>query len=103
MSLLCTCEWSKVRGGKVKGTINLAVKCEILAPERGTNISAGISSKTCCEESHSAVDFTDEIGASASEIDVFLDTRYKYDLSPGRGELLSAKTEHETFQKAYTE
>lgn len=30
--------------GGVKGTINLAVKCEILAPKHGANISAGISS-----------------------------------------------------------
>lgn len=55
------CVW----GGKVKGTINLTVKCEILALERGTNISAGISSKTCCGESHSAVTFTVAFVASA--------------------------------------
>lgn len=43
--------WEGKAGGGVKGTINLAVKCEILAPKHGANISAGISSETCCEES----------------------------------------------------
>lgn len=75
------------------------MKCEILAPEHGTNINAGISSKTCCEESHSAVTSTVVFAASAYEIDVFIDTRYKYDPAPGKDQLMSANETKEDLKQ----
>lgn len=75
------------------------MKCEILAQEHGTNISAGISSKTCCEESHSAVTSTVVFAASAYEMDVFINTRYKYDQSPGKDLLMSVNETKEDLKQ----